>query len=38
MSLAPAQKSEEVIKKYMEEVPVVPDEVYFYVLCTSINL
>jgi len=31
MSLAPTQKPEEVIKKYMEEVPVVPDEVYFYV-------
>lgn len=35
MSLAPAQKPEEVIKKYMEEVPVVPDEVF---LCTGINL
>lgn len=28
MFLAPAQKPEEVIKKYMEEVPGVPDEVY----------
>lgn len=28
MFLAPTQKPEEVIKKYMEEVPVPPEEVY----------